>query len=122
MLTPTAPSGSMNLPWQTAPGNVQRAGVEGAVPSAGPQPELGRAAVAQAEASEKAQMAPHRDGRRHVPEIPPDPPPVKGLSVPALHLREVGDFDEARDTPVPMMSDLLEELEAPGPKELDIRV
>jgi hypothetical protein len=122
MLTPTAPSVSFAAPGPTLAGMSPRMGTEGTEPGAGPRPDLGRAAVTQAEATAKAAMGVPSHARRPVPEIPPDPPPLKGLGVPGLHLREVGDFDEARDTPPPLMSDLLEELETPGPQDLDIRV
>ena len=122
MLTPTAPSGPIYAPGQPFAGMAQRLGAEGTEPSAAPRPGLGASAVTQAKATASADLGIREDARRDVPEIPPDPPPVKGLTGPALHLREVGDFDEARDTPAPLMSDLHEELETPGPQDLDVRL
>jgi hypothetical protein len=95
-----------------------------ATPAAAP-PDLGRTAVTQAEATRLPPMEPQSLARLNVPEIPPDPPPVKGLGIPPLDTTQVGDFDEIDSPPPPevtgpgaaAISDLLAALQdspAPG--------
>ncbi len=120
-MTPTAPSmgaALASVPTVSAP----RMSPTGAEAPASPKPDLGRAAVTQAEATAKAAMGAPGHAKRPVPEIPPDPPPVKGLGVPPLHMRAVGDSDAARDQPLPRMSDLVGALQPPGPSGLDRRL
>ncbi|MDG4648144.1 hypothetical protein P6F26_06790 [Roseibacterium sp. SDUM158017] len=94
----------------------------GAEAPAAPKPDIGRAAVTQAQATAKAALGAPGHAKRPVPQIPPNPPPVKGLGVPPLDMRAVGDADEARNAPPQKMSDLLGALRPPGAKGLDLRV
>jgi hypothetical protein len=121
VMTPTAPSMGAAVA-SAPPAGVSRTSPTGAEPPAAPKPDLGRAAVTQAEATAKAAMGAPGHAKRPVPEIPPDPPPVKGLGVPPLHMREVGDSDAARDQPAPKMRDLIGALQPPGPPGLDRRL
>lgn len=66
--------------------------------------------------------------RRHDPGQPPAPPaipaPLKGLGIPPLHTRAVGDFDRIDDPPPPMGIDLstrLAELDPPAAPAVDLR-
>jgi hypothetical protein len=74
----------------------------GAETSAAPAPMMGVQAVGQIQSTKQAQPR-DEDARRRQPqaEIPPDPPPLKGLGVPALHTARVGDFDRPDDLPPP---------------------
>ena len=58
------------------------------------------AAVTQAQATARTDLD-LADLGDEVPEIPPDPPPVKGLGVPALNTAMVGDGDEVETPPPP---------------------
>jgi hypothetical protein len=101
---------------------VQRMSPTGVEAPASPQPELGRAAVTEAQASAKASLG-LAGSNDEIPEIPPDPPPVKGLGIPPLNTVQVGDMD---DVPTPpetrTMNDLLGALQAPAPNGVDMRL
>jgi hypothetical protein len=126
-MIPNAPFGVVPVvPW---PGGAQKMSPTGAVPPAAPQPELGRAAVTQADATAKAALGVPGAGRP-VPEIPPDPPPVKGLGIPPLNTAVVGDFDEVEAPPAAAspaaaspaasaISDLIEALQDRAPPGFD---
>ena len=98
-------------------------------PAASP-PDLGREAVTQPEAPRLPPMETQSFARLNVPEIPPDPPPVKGLGIPPLDTTVVGDFDEIESPPppeavdgsgAPAISDLLQALQDTAPPGFDIR-
>jgi hypothetical protein len=62
-------------------------------------PALGRSAVTAAQATARADLP---SGDVNTParlEPPADPPPVKGLGIPPLHMAQVGDRDKG-DAPV----------------------
>jgi hypothetical protein len=120
-MTPTAPSIGAP-PGTVPPGSAPLRSPTGAEPPASPQPELGARAVTQAQATAKASLGAPGHAKRPVPEIPPDPPPVKGLGIPPLHMREVGDSDAARNAPQPRMSDLMGALEPPAGPSMDLRI
>lgn len=55
---------------------------------------------------------------------PPVPAPLKGLGIPPLNTRQVGDFDKLDDPPPPpgvALADRLAELERPPATGLDLR-
>lgn len=65
---------------------------------------------------------------RHDPDRAPDPTtlpaPLKGLGIPPLNTRQVGDFDKIDDPPPPMGVDLparLADLDAPPANRVDLR-
>jgi hypothetical protein len=99
-----------------------------AAPAAAP-PDLGRKATTQVDAPSLPPMEPNSLARLNVPEIPPDPPPVKGLGIPPLDTTQVGDFDEIDSPPppettgpgAPAISDLLAALQDTAPPGLDRR-
>jgi hypothetical protein len=99
-----------------------------AAPAAAP-PDLGRKATTQVEAPSLPPMEPNSLARLNVPEIPPDPPPVKGLGIPPLDTTQVGDFDEIDSPPPPeatgpgasAISDLLQALQTPQQPGFDRR-
>ncbi|MEM7723015.1 MAG: hypothetical protein AAF376_11630 [Pseudomonadota bacterium] len=64
-------------------------------------PDLGRAAVTSLEATAKSDLAFADPVEVNPLEPPADPPPVKGLGIPPLHMEQVGDQDkpEALDMP-----------------------
>ncbi|MCU4653788.1 hypothetical protein N8I71_13165 [Roseibacterium sp. SDUM158016] len=123
-MTPTAPSGLPAATGSAPQAAAPRMSPTGAEPPAAPRPELARAAVTQAEATAKAALGVPGAGRP-VPEIPPDPPPVKGLGIPPLDTARVGDFDRREpappppEAPPPAMSDLLQALQDRAPPGLD---
>jgi hypothetical protein len=101
---------------------VQRMSPTGAEAPASPKPELGRAAVTEVQASAKAALG-IADPKEAIPEIPPDPPPVKGLGIPPLNTMKVGDMDEVPTPPeVRTMDDLLGALQPPAPNGVDMRI
>ena len=120
-MTPTAPSTGPALP-ASAQGTAPQPSPAGSVPPAAPRPLLGTSAVTQADAAAKTALGVPGHTTKSVPEIPPDPPPVKGLGIPPLHMRAVGDSDAARDAPPPSMGDLVNALRPPGPRGLDLRL
>jgi hypothetical protein len=120
-MTPTAPSTGPVLP-NMAQGAAPQQSPTGAEPPAAARTLLGASAVTQAEAAAKTALGVPGHARKSVPDIPPDPPPVKGLGIPALHMREVGDSDAARDAPPPSMGELVNALRPPGPRGLDLRL
>lgn len=63
------------------------------------EPDLGRAAVTAADATKDTDL--HRTDTAEVDplEPPADPPPVKGLGIPPLHMEQVGDLDKPEATP-----------------------
>jgi hypothetical protein len=121
-MTPTAASSILVAPGPAPLGVAAKTSPAGAVPPAAPKPDLGSAAVTQAEATAKTAMGAPGHAHRPVPEIPPDPPPVKGLGVPPLDTSQVGDLDRSRETGPPAMSDLLAAIQAPGTRDLDRRL
>ncbi|PWK60455.1 hypothetical protein [Roseicyclus mahoneyensis] len=61
---------------------------------------------------------------RHDPLPPTLPAPIKGLGIPPLNTRQVGDFDKLDDPEPPVgisLSDLLSDLEPPAPVGVDLR-
>lgn len=132
-MIPTAPVPMTPAAQPVQNGAAQGFSPTGAEPPAAPQPELGRAAVTRVEATAKAALG-VPGAQRPVPEIPPDPPPVKGLGIPPLNTAVVGDFDEI-DTPPPpasqenapaaeagpALSDLIAALQDTTPPEFDRR-
>ena len=93
--------------------------VEGArTPQAAP-PELGLRAVT---ATADGQTLPNDPGPPQA--APPVPAPLKGLGIPPLNTRQVGDFDKLDDPPPPpgvALTDRLAELEGPPAAGLDLR-
>lgn len=89
-------------------------------------PSLGAAAVTAAADTSGARLDPQPTrGTAVVPLDPPaDPPPVKGLGIPPLNTRQVGDFDELPPVLPPRgtygASALIEPPPAPAPR-LDLR-
>ncbi|MFW5655036.1 MAG: hypothetical protein ACOCYW_05240 [Roseicyclus sp.] len=121
-MLPTAPTPIGPSTSQMQALAAQRPSPTGAEAPAAPKPELGRAAVTEVQASAKAALG-IASSRDAIPEIPPDPPPVKGLGVPALDTAKVGDMDEVPTPPeTRRMDDLLGALEAPAPNGVDRRV
>jgi hypothetical protein len=127
-MIPTAPNLPAGGPGPTPLFDVTRAQpVRDAAPAAAP-PDRGADAVTQAEATRLPPLDTQDPGRLTVPEIPPDPPPVKGLGIPPLDTAVVGDFDEIETPPeapnepgTPAISDLLEVLQDTTPPGLDRR-
>ncbi len=61
---------------------------------------------------------------RHDPGPPKLPAPIKGLGIPPLNTRQVGDFDKLDDPTPPVgvsLSDLLSDLEPIAPVGVDLR-
>ena len=123
-MTPTAPTNPVVAPGQMTmtPVSAARMRPAGSEPSAAPPPDLGSASVTQAEASAKAALGAPGQAKRPMPEIPPDPPPLKGLGVPPLDTSRVGDFDRARETGQPAISDLIAAIQRPDAPVLDRRL
>lgn len=98
-MTPIVPAALPNAaPATAAPAPLSAP--KGAEPAAAPPSEMGRAAVTQARAT--GATAPQGSTKRSaVADIPPDPPPLKGLGIPGLHTARVGDFDNVEDLPQP---------------------
>jgi hypothetical protein len=120
----TAPSPVAPTPSQIQPAFAQQPTSVGAEASGAPRPELGTAAVTQSRATARADLG-MPDLNDEVPEIPPDPPPVKGLGVPALNTAMVGDGDEVETPPPPPKAsteEYLAALQPPGPNDVDKRV
>jgi hypothetical protein len=114
----TAPSPVAPTPSQIQPAFAQQLAPAGAEASGAPRPELGTAAVTQAKATSRADLG-MADLTDDVPEIPPDPPPVKGLGVPALNTAMVGDGDEVETPPPPPKARTEEYLAALQPPTLN---
>lgn len=70
------------------------------VASAAAPTELGTEAVTQSQASSLPTLNADTSAKLDAPEIPPDPPPLKGLGVPALNTLLVGDFDQIETEPL----------------------
>jgi hypothetical protein len=125
-MIPTAPALPAGGPGPAPLVDVNKTPVPSAAPAASP-PDLGRAAVTQAEATRLPPLETQSLARLVVPEIPPDPPPVKGLGIPPLDTTQVGDFDEIETPPetradvTPAISDLLQALQDRDPPGLDRR-
>lgn len=86
------------------------------------RPALGTAAVTAATSGKSLR---HDPGK---PDGPPDPPrlpaPLKGLGIPPLNTRQVGDFDILDDPTPPMgldLSERLADLEAAPQAGIDLR-
>jgi len=120
-MIPTAPVAYTPPPPATQPGADTKFNPTGAEAPAAPKPDLGPKAVTQADKTAKAALG-VSGARRDVPDIPPDPPPVKGLGIPPLNTLQVGDQDEIPDPPQRTMDDLLGALQAPAPNGVDMRV
>lgn len=122
-MIPTAPSLPAGGPGPAPLVEVKARPASDIVPAAAP-PALGTKAVAQAEATRLPPLDAQSLARITVPEIPPDPPPVKGLGIPPLDTKVVGDLDEVPKPPDPApraISDLLEALQDRTPPGLDRR-
>lgn len=118
---PTAPTGYTPPPPATQPAADPKGSPTGAEPPAAPRPELGAQAVSQLD--EAAKVSLYGPGApEDVPDIPPDPPPVKGLGIPPLNTLQVGDQDEIPDPPPKAMDDLLGAMQPPAPNGMDVRV
>jgi hypothetical protein len=79
-------------------------GPEGARPDAtrpGAAPLLGAAAVTAPSAARMIRLDPRAAEGPDPLAPPPDPAPLKGLGIPPLNTRQVGDFDKLDDTPPP---------------------
>lgn len=119
-LAPVAPAPGF-APVQSSVSPVQA----GAEPSAAPAPLLGSRAVTPAAAVKPTlpRLAPGT--KWDISEIPPDPPPLKGLGIPGLHTARVGDFDKVDDLPAapekPAASDTWPRLETRAEPEVDRR-
>ena len=90
-MTPTAPSTGPALP-ASAQGTAPQPSPTGSEPPAAPRPLLGASAVTQADAAAKTALGVPGHAKKSVPEIPPDPPPVKGLGIPAAAHARGGRF------------------------------
>jgi hypothetical protein len=77
------------------------------------QPDLGLAAVTALDASPKMRADPW-------PAPPRDPAPLKGLGIPPLNTRQVGDFDRL-DDPVPAIARYDAPPDTTGPAQFDHR-
>lgn len=96
-----------------------------AAPAVAP-PALGAAAVTAVETGRSIRLDPRRETRTDPLEPPADPPPVKGLGIPPLNTRLVGDLDKIDDAPRPPppgsdLSALLAALEPPLDATVDRR-
>ena len=123
-MTPTAPSTGPAPARLGAGHRAVQPSPTGSEPPAAPRPASGREAPVDVRPTRRPRPRSGVPGhaKKSVPEIPPDPPPVKGLGIPPLHMRAVGDFDAARDAPAPSMGDLVNALRTPGPRGLDLRL
>jgi hypothetical protein len=123
-MIPTAPTLPAGGPGPAPLVDVTKAPPPPASTAAVAPPARGAAAVTQAEAPNLPPLDAQSLAKITVPEIPPDPPPVKGLGIPPLDTKIVGDFDEIETPPPPetrAISDLLQALQAPPQPGFDRR-